>query len=84
MSNRQLNGYYGRDNELEFSRKYSYLPFEVTDIRTGKVLAKVHEAGHGAGLADTSTRYSVLGSKDEITYPLYTWQKLLDKLESLR
>jgi len=84
MADKRLEGYYGRDYEIYFSRPFTYLPFTVLDTRNGAELGKVHEIGKGDGLGSTESRWSILDSNGEVTFPWYTWNDLLSHVQSLR
>ncbi len=69
---------------LLFTRDWTYEPFTVTNIRTGRVVGKVLEISktHVNGLGSSNSLYGVLSAEGKLTFPYMTWTDLLDKLDS--
>lgn len=78
------NGTPGLYGDILFNREFSYQPYTARSVKTGKVLGEVYEVNPNMinGLGSGSSMYGILDASGKVTYPLYSWNALLEKLVS--
>jgi hypothetical protein len=80
--NNMANSTPGLYGDILFNRELTYQPYTARNIKTGKELGKVHEINPNSinGLGSNYSLYTILDAKGDVTYPLMSWNVLLEKL----